>query len=309
MDGIDYSCSLSRARFGELNMDYCRNSMGPVEKSVQPVAADGAAVQPAAAKAAVVQPVAAGFAAVQQIAAEVAAVPVAESDSYGMKEGEPRSMATQVACRGRGKGAHVRPLAGDPAAVHVRPLAGDPAGMLVRPLAGDPAVVHARPLAGDPAVGHARPLAGDAADVQRRQPQQGNSAGIQSATLAGSNDGAVVAVTADMDLCIKCQRSEALARRADACASLMEAEELEAEFFGNSKQAAGRRMKASRKQLVDLKLAQLQLVRDIDSELASLVQLEALWEFGGSTFCLPCRMGLPGLPFPSSGPCSEEPWP
>merc|ERR1712045_651048 len=32
-DGIDYSCSLSRARFEELNMDYFRNSMGPVEKT------------------------------------------------------------------------------------------------------------------------------------------------------------------------------------------------------------------------------------------------------------------------------------
>merc|ERR1719236_191812 len=31
-DGIDYSCSISRARFEELNMDYFRNSMGPVEK-------------------------------------------------------------------------------------------------------------------------------------------------------------------------------------------------------------------------------------------------------------------------------------
>merc|ERR1712072_1309189 len=31
-DGIDYTCSLSRARFEELNMDYFRNSMGPVEK-------------------------------------------------------------------------------------------------------------------------------------------------------------------------------------------------------------------------------------------------------------------------------------
>merc|ERR1712072_1474399 len=31
-EGIDYSCSLSRARFEELNMDYFRNSMGPVEK-------------------------------------------------------------------------------------------------------------------------------------------------------------------------------------------------------------------------------------------------------------------------------------
>jgi L1 cell adhesion molecule like protein len=28
-DGIDYNCSLSRARFEELNMDYFRNSMGP----------------------------------------------------------------------------------------------------------------------------------------------------------------------------------------------------------------------------------------------------------------------------------------
>eukprot|EP00933_Yihiella_yeosuensis_P041762 TRINITY_DN3616_c0_g2_i1.p1 TRINITY_DN3616_c0_g2~~TRINITY_DN3616_c0_g2_i1.p1 ORF type:complete len:646 (-),score=160.13 TRINITY_DN3616_c0_g2_i1:251-2188(-) len=31
-EGIDYTCSLSRARFEELNMDYFRNSMGPVEK-------------------------------------------------------------------------------------------------------------------------------------------------------------------------------------------------------------------------------------------------------------------------------------
>merc|ERR1712187_12092 len=31
-EGIDYSCSLSRARFEELNMDYFRNSMGPIEK-------------------------------------------------------------------------------------------------------------------------------------------------------------------------------------------------------------------------------------------------------------------------------------
>jgi len=31
-DGIDFSCTLSRARFEELNMDYFRNSMGPVEK-------------------------------------------------------------------------------------------------------------------------------------------------------------------------------------------------------------------------------------------------------------------------------------
>merc|ERR1712013_493854 len=34
-DGIDYSCSLSRARFEELNMDYFRNSMGPVEKALR----------------------------------------------------------------------------------------------------------------------------------------------------------------------------------------------------------------------------------------------------------------------------------
>merc|ERR1712199_68321 len=34
-DGIDFSCSLSRARFEELNMDYFRNSMGPVEKCVR----------------------------------------------------------------------------------------------------------------------------------------------------------------------------------------------------------------------------------------------------------------------------------
>merc|ERR1711871_1587865 len=37
-DGIDYSCSLSRARFEELCMDYFRNSMGPVEKSCATVA-------------------------------------------------------------------------------------------------------------------------------------------------------------------------------------------------------------------------------------------------------------------------------
>merc|ERR1711920_477896 len=34
-DGIDYNCSLSRARFEELNMDYFRNSMGPVEKTLR----------------------------------------------------------------------------------------------------------------------------------------------------------------------------------------------------------------------------------------------------------------------------------
>lgn len=31
-EGLDYTCILSRARFEELNMDYFRNSMGPVEK-------------------------------------------------------------------------------------------------------------------------------------------------------------------------------------------------------------------------------------------------------------------------------------
>merc|ERR1711871_1014355 len=34
-DGIDYSCQLSRARFEELNMDYFRNSMTPVEKCLR----------------------------------------------------------------------------------------------------------------------------------------------------------------------------------------------------------------------------------------------------------------------------------
>merc|ERR1711939_443444 len=34
-DGIDYSCSLSRARFEELCMDYFRNSMAPVEKCLK----------------------------------------------------------------------------------------------------------------------------------------------------------------------------------------------------------------------------------------------------------------------------------
>jgi L1 cell adhesion molecule like protein len=34
-EGIDFSCSLSRARFEELNMDYFRNSMGPVEKCIR----------------------------------------------------------------------------------------------------------------------------------------------------------------------------------------------------------------------------------------------------------------------------------
>merc|ERR1712176_545928 len=34
-DGIDFSCTLSRARFEELNMDYFRNSMGPVDKCLK----------------------------------------------------------------------------------------------------------------------------------------------------------------------------------------------------------------------------------------------------------------------------------
>merc|ERR1719472_548098 len=34
-DGIDFTCTISRARFEELNMDYFRNSMGPVEKCMR----------------------------------------------------------------------------------------------------------------------------------------------------------------------------------------------------------------------------------------------------------------------------------
>eukprot|EP00391_Amoebophrya_sp_Ameob2_P010383 CAMPEP_0178988634 /NCGR_PEP_ID=MMETSP0795-20121207/3912_1 /TAXON_ID=88552 /ORGANISM="Amoebophrya sp., Strain Ameob2" /LENGTH=652 /DNA_ID=CAMNT_0020679915 /DNA_START=288 /DNA_END=2246 /DNA_ORIENTATION=- len=34
-EGVDFSCTLSRARFEELNMDYFRNSMGPVEKALR----------------------------------------------------------------------------------------------------------------------------------------------------------------------------------------------------------------------------------------------------------------------------------
>merc|ERR1712187_986033 len=34
-EGVDYSCTLSRARFEELNIDYFRNSMGPVEKCLR----------------------------------------------------------------------------------------------------------------------------------------------------------------------------------------------------------------------------------------------------------------------------------
>jgi len=43
-DGVDYSCSLSRARFEELNMDYFRNSMGPVEKCLRDSGIDKKAV-------------------------------------------------------------------------------------------------------------------------------------------------------------------------------------------------------------------------------------------------------------------------
>lgn len=34
-DGVDYQCNLTRARFEELNMDYFRNSMEPVEKCMR----------------------------------------------------------------------------------------------------------------------------------------------------------------------------------------------------------------------------------------------------------------------------------
>ena len=34
-EGIDYSCTLSRARFEELNMDYFQNSLGHVEKCLR----------------------------------------------------------------------------------------------------------------------------------------------------------------------------------------------------------------------------------------------------------------------------------
>merc|ERR1712167_297260 len=34
-DGIDFTCTISRARFEEMNMDYFRNSMGPVEKAMR----------------------------------------------------------------------------------------------------------------------------------------------------------------------------------------------------------------------------------------------------------------------------------
>merc|ERR1711966_253165 len=43
-DGIDYSCSLSRARFEELCMDYFRNSMGPVEKALRDSGLDKKAI-------------------------------------------------------------------------------------------------------------------------------------------------------------------------------------------------------------------------------------------------------------------------
>jgi L1 cell adhesion molecule like protein len=43
-DGIDYSCSLSRARFEELCMDYFRNSMGPCEKALRDSGLDKKAI-------------------------------------------------------------------------------------------------------------------------------------------------------------------------------------------------------------------------------------------------------------------------
>merc|ERR1719439_225641 len=43
-DGIDYNCSLSRARFEELCMDYFRNSMGPVEKALRDSGLDKKAI-------------------------------------------------------------------------------------------------------------------------------------------------------------------------------------------------------------------------------------------------------------------------
>merc|ERR1712224_881875 len=43
-EGIDFSCSLSRARFEELNMDYFRNSMGPVEKCMRDSGIDKKAI-------------------------------------------------------------------------------------------------------------------------------------------------------------------------------------------------------------------------------------------------------------------------
>jgi len=43
-EGIDFSCTLSRARFEELCMDYFRNSMGPVEKALRDSGLDKKAV-------------------------------------------------------------------------------------------------------------------------------------------------------------------------------------------------------------------------------------------------------------------------
>merc|ERR1712188_7448 len=43
-DGIDYNCNLSRARFEELCMDYFRNSMGPVEKTLRDSGLDKKAI-------------------------------------------------------------------------------------------------------------------------------------------------------------------------------------------------------------------------------------------------------------------------
>merc|ERR1711937_2080 len=43
-DGIDFSCTLSRARFEELCMDYFRNSLGPVEKAMRDSGLDKKAI-------------------------------------------------------------------------------------------------------------------------------------------------------------------------------------------------------------------------------------------------------------------------
>merc|ERR1711975_41347 len=43
-DGIDFTCTISRARFEEMNMDYFRNSMGPVEKAMRDSGLDKKAI-------------------------------------------------------------------------------------------------------------------------------------------------------------------------------------------------------------------------------------------------------------------------
>merc|ERR1719399_1672157 len=43
-DGVDYNCNISRARFEELNMDYFRNSLGPVEKAMRDSGLDKKAI-------------------------------------------------------------------------------------------------------------------------------------------------------------------------------------------------------------------------------------------------------------------------